>query len=111
MNDVSGARDLARPQVNTDARISARNPAWISRARIRREDGTNKDARLLDLSTTGCQLATPLECQVGAWVWLSLPGMPPLRAEVAWRRHGHLGCRFEEELMPHMVNSVTLKEF
>lgn len=60
-----------------------------------RETGCSKfGIDVLDISVTGCRLETSFRLDPGTRVWVTIPGLSALEAEVAWRKGYTYGCRF-----------------
>lgn len=62
-------------------------------------DGSRKaPARVIDLSTHGCQIACSTVVADNSWVWLNLPGLEGMRSRVAWHCEEFIGLEFETPL-------------
>ena len=60
-----------------------------------RERGNSKfEIDVLDMSVTGCRLETSFLLNPGTKVWITIPGLSALEAEITWRRNYCYGCRF-----------------
>ncbi len=60
-----------------------------------REPGTSRfSVNVVDLSATGFRCETSFTLVVGATVWLTIPGLTPIEAVVAWRHQFTAGCEF-----------------
>ena len=57
-----------------------------------------------DISPEGAKLQSLTLPEAGSRVWLSLDSTPLIAAEVAWRRHAHIGLRFiaEQRWVAHL---------
>lgn len=64
-------------------------------------------ANVFDLSAEGFRIATFRGVSNGAKVWLHLPGLEPLRAEVMWIRKGFAGCKFARPLHPAVLDMIV----
>jgi hypothetical protein len=75
-----------------DERKSARKIANFA-ATVRELGSTPMQAKIIEVSETGCRLA---DCRLeqGAEIWLQLPGREPMRATVIWTKGSRAGCRF-----------------
>jgi hypothetical protein len=57
--------------------------------------GESWSARLRNISTTGCMMATPDSGLPDGWMMrLRVPSLPAIDAEIVWRHRGHAGLRF-----------------
>src|SRR3546814_19489227 len=74
--------------------LTTRVPARERRARrtkvsldagLRQRGASGVTVEMLDLSTPGFRVRTPLLLAPGADIWLKLPGLEALHAPVAWR--------------------------
>lgn len=65
------------------------------------------DARLLNISSRGfmAELDGPIE--LGARVWLTIPGVPRANARIVWSRGCRLGGEFSEPIDPLAVLSAV----
>lgn len=80
-----------------DNRRALRQPIAVT-AQIRDGRGPKFACRLLDLSTTGFRAEAVHPLSIGDTVWVTLPGMSGMEAEVAWRDDFTIGCRFKQPL-------------
>ncbi|GGB39078.1 hypothetical protein GCM10011380_30680 [Sphingomonas metalli] len=87
----------ASPTAEGERRDALRRPVRM-RAHLRDREQARFDLDVTDLSATGfrAETATPLE--PGMAVWLTLPGLAPLEASVAWRDRFHYACTFARPL-------------
>jgi len=69
-------------------------------AAIQEPGQTGTDARLVNLSAEGFMARTDAVIAPGCRVWLTLPGLGQVDAEVVWARDGKLGGRFAEPIDP-----------
>jgi hypothetical protein len=69
-------------------------------ARLREPGATIVDAEVRDLSTDGFMAEATLALEIGATVWLKLPGLEPQNSRVAWAEDGRIGCQFSTPLHP-----------
>jgi hypothetical protein len=83
--DASDRRHLARVEVELDARV--------------RELGTNGiEAKILNISERGFMAASKGEFEVGARVWLMLPGRERANAVVKWVAGDKVGAEFADPI-------------
>jgi len=80
-----------------DRRSQPRAPIDLE-AHVRELGATGTEARLLNISATGFMAETIAEYEVGARVWLILPGRERASAVVRWTAAGKLGAQFAEPL-------------
>jgi hypothetical protein len=73
----------------------------------RQANGTWLRANLRDVSTDGFRIAWFPKCRTDLTVWIRLPDLAPLAAEVRWKNGNSIGCKFSQPLHPavfdHMV--------
>ena len=69
-------------------------------ARLREPGARIVDADVKDLSTDGYMAVTELSLEVGANVWLKLPGLEPQNSRVIWTEDGRTGFQFANKLHP-----------
>ena len=66
--------------------------------------GESWAARLRNISTTGCMMATPETGLPSGWMMrLRIRTLPAIDAEIIWRHRGHAGLRF---LTPLQVTAL-----
>lgn len=92
IEDVGGA----------DRRASPRHPVEIE-ALVRELGSTGSEARVVNISETGFMAETDAEFEVGARIWLVLPGRERANAVVRWVAAGKLGAEFSEPLQPDQL--------
>ena len=68
------------------------------RAHLRDRGQTRFEIEVIDLSQAGFRAQTSFTLWPGTVVWLTLPGMAPLEAVVAWRDKSTYGCAFARPL-------------
>ena len=88
MNNKADSLSLPFP----DERKTARRIAGFA-ATVRELGATPMQAKILDVSETGCRLGN-CALERGAEIWLQLPGREPMRATVVWSKDSRAGCRF-----------------
>lgn len=67
-------------------------------ARLRPNEWSSLEVRLLDCSLDGFRAACEARVASGLVVGLELPGVGVVRAQVSWHRDGEFGARFVEPL-------------
>ena len=63
--------------------------------------------QVMDLSVTGFRAATHLTLEVGADIWLKLPGLESLHARTVWQRGHMIGCEFLRPLHPAVLDMLV----
>ena len=76
-------------------------------AGIRQRGASAVGAHIIDLSTHGFRASTHLDLQIGADVWLKLPGLEAMHAKVAWTNSHFIGCSFERPLHPAVLQMIV----
>lgn len=90
----------------SDGRRTLRKAVTL-RARLRDRGATRFDIKILDLSLTGFRAETAYRLNPGTLVWVSLPGLASLEAEVAWQEREHVGCKFDTPLHPAVFDHIV----
>jgi len=80
---------------DTDRRRASRHPVEVD-AKLRELGATGVEARVINLSATGFMAEAPAEFEVGARVWLIMPGRERANAVVKWVAAGRIGAEFAE---------------
>jgi len=80
---------------DTDRRRASRHPVEVD-AKLRELGATGVEARVINLSATGFMAEAPAEFEVGARVWLIMPGRERANAVVKWVAAGKIGAEFAE---------------
>ena len=80
---------------DTDRRRASRHPVEVD-AKLRELGATGVEARVINLSSTGFMAEAPAEFEVGARVWLIMPGRERANAVVKWVAAGKIGAEFAE---------------
>lgn len=76
-------------------------------ARLREPGATIVDAEIMNLSTDGYMAVTELVLEVGASVWLKLPGFEPQNSRVMWSEDGKSGFQFANPLHPATLELIV----
>lgn len=63
-------------------------------ARLRPNSWSSLEVRLVDLSEHGFRAQCDVMILAGSAIWIDLPGIGEIEAQVSWRRQGELGARF-----------------
>jgi PilZ domain len=83
-------------------RLDVAFPAFL------RESGTTKIAvKVTDLSVTGFRCETSFTIAPGTTVWLTIPGLAGIEANVAWRDRFLYGCSFKMPLHVAVFDHVA----
>lgn len=77
------------------------------RAQLRGRGAQKFVIDVVDLSTTGFRADTAFDVREGTIVWITLPGMSGLEAEIAWRRGDQIGARFQRALHPAVFDHIV----
>lgn len=86
-------------QDHADRRAAPRKPVEVD-ARLRELGSAGTEVRVLNLSETGFMAETEGEFEVGARVWLMVPGRDRANAVIRWTAAGKIGAEFAEPLDP-----------
>lgn len=87
-----------------DRRAAPRQPVEIE-AMVREMGATGSEARVVNISESGFMAETDADFEVGARVWLVLPGRERASAVVRWTAAGKLGAEFAEPVQPEQLIS------
>lgn len=90
---------IAEDTADADRRGTTRHAVDLE-ARLRELGTTGSEAKILNLSETGFMAETGADFDVGARVWLMLPGRERANAVVRWTAGGKLGAEFSEPVDP-----------
>ena len=80
-----------------ERRVASRIPVEID-ARVRELGDSGTEARILNISETGFMAESSGQFDVGARVWLILPGRERANAVVKWIAGDRIGAEFAEPL-------------
>lgn len=84
-----------------------------SRSRVALEAGLGSDGvgrtlcKVVDLSLHGARLQTYSALKRGATIWLTLPEIGHVAADVMWADDFNAGCQFHKPLEPGTFESLT----
>lgn len=95
-------------QIERKGRMAERRHVMIS-VKVRRPGESWFVSRIADLSITGFRLQSFMRLQVGAELWIMLPGFEGRRARVQWTRAHEAGCTFERPLHPAIWDHILRK--
>jgi hypothetical protein len=86
---------IAEATDHTDRRRDSRHTVEVD-AKVRELGTSGVEARVINLSATGFMAEVPGDFEVGARVWLILPGRERANAVVKWVAAGKIGAEFAE---------------
>ncbi|MCC6482958.1 PilZ domain-containing protein [Sphingorhabdus sp.] len=96
-------------------------PAFIGEARrhdrghvdividVRESGGGRHQAHIVDLSQSGCRIASATYLNENRHIFITLPGFTPLEAEVVWKIKDVYGCAFFQPLHPAIFDHIVAK--
>ena len=93
--DPAGDDRRGRPRANVELE-----------AHVREMGTTGTEARVLNISADGFMAETSTEHEVGARIWLILPGRERASAIVRWTAAGKLGAQFAEPLSQESLAQI-----
>jgi hypothetical protein len=64
---------------------------------------------LLDVSPIGCRVELPERVAQGQAVWVTLPGLQPIEARVAWVHNWESGLRFIDPIHSAVFDALVLR--
>jgi hypothetical protein len=94
------------PVASDEARQALRRAVKM-RAHLRDPGQTKFEIDVVDLSLAGFRAETSFTLWPGTMVWLTLPGLAPLEAVVAWRDKFRYGCAFSKALHPAVFEHIV----
>jgi PilZ domain len=86
---------IAEAADQADRRRTSRHPVEVD-AKVRELGASGVEARVINLSATGFMAEAAGDFEVGARVWLILPGRERANAVVKWVAAGKIGAEFAE---------------
>ena len=91
--ETQGRRRSPRAPVSLDARLG--------------KGGFGRTlCKVIDLSPLGARLQTYSALRRGATIWLTLPGLAPVAADVVWSDDFVAGCQFHAPLTPDQFDAL-----
>lgn len=102
-----GFRDTGPAVPASDESRTTLRKAVGLRARLRDVGAKSFEIKVIDLSLTGFRAETVFNLHPGELVWISLPGLAGIEAEVAWKSHEHIGCAFRRPLYPAVFDHIV----
>lgn len=91
---------------DADNRATLRKAVKLD-ARLRDRSAARFAIKVVDLSRTGFRAETVFSLNPGALVWITLPGLAGLEAEVAWQDGEHVGAAFRQPLHPAVFEHIV----
>ena len=85
------------PAVLDNRRRSVRAPVSLD-ASVGRGGLGRTLCKVVDLSVHGCRVQSYSAMKKGGTIWLTLPGLAPVAADVIWAEDFVAGCQFREPL-------------
>ena len=85
------------PAVIENRRRTPRAPVSLD-AKLGRGGLERALCKVVDLSMHGARLQSYSEMKRGSTIWLTLPGLAPIAADVVWAEDFVAGCQFREAL-------------
>lgn len=76
-------------------------------AQMRERGSLRYRCKVLDISQMGFRFETALRIPIGATVWLKIPDIAELAAEIEWHRGNEYGCSFEAPMHQAVVDHVA----
>ncbi len=77
-------------------------------ARLREPGASVAGAVVHNLSIDGFMAETEMKLEIGADVWLRLPGLEPQKSSVAWIEEGKAGFEFAAPLHPATLETLVV---
>lgn len=96
---------IAKDPAGSERRVQPRAAVDLE-AHVREMGQTGTEARVLNISADGFMAETSTEHEVGARVWLILPGRERASAIVRWTAAGKLGAQFAEPLSDEALAQI-----
>ncbi|MBP6580182.1 MAG: hypothetical protein RIS00_725 [Pseudomonadota bacterium] len=76
---------------------------------LREFGGGRMQAQIVDISQSGCRIATVSHLNDHGRIFITLPGFGPLEAEVVWRIGESYGCAFVAPLHAAVFDHILAK--
>lgn len=97
--------ELSGPFAHRTRRQTERKP--LSAIVQCRRGITRETVEVLDISQTGARVRALSPLRSGSVVWLRLPGLEPIQANVVWTRKFESGCEFARALHPAVFETIA----
>ncbi|MEO6580138.1 MAG: PilZ domain-containing protein [Sphingomicrobium sp.] len=76
---------------------------------FRRRGDARYRVDLLDFSPQGCCISPPVRLEPGESVWLRIPGMESIHAQVAWTEQWKVGVEFDKPFHPAVFENILAR--
>lgn len=76
-------------------------------AQIREKGFGHHQAKVADLSRSGCRVITPMYLNPDNSVFITLPGFSALEAKICWHVNDEYGCQFVAELHEAIYDHIV----
>ena len=73
---------------------------------FRRSGDHRYRVNILDFSPKGCRVEAPVTVSVGETIWISLPGLEALAAQVCWVKEWTIGAEFSRPIHPAVFDMM-----
>lgn len=97
---------IAKDPSGGERRVQPRAPVDLE-AHVREMGTTGTEVRVLNISAEGFMAESDAEYEVGARIWLILPGRERASAVVRWTAAGKLGAQFAEPLSDDALSQLN----
>lgn len=77
------------------------------KARVRDRSAARFDVKVVDLSLTGLRGETMFTLTPETSIWIMLPGLSSLEAQIAWQRGDQFGARLLRPLHPAVFEHIV----
>lgn len=88
-------------------RVRARRAPVSLPCDVRQGQSPWTHSRLLNLSETGFCLVWLPAMELTRGMWLRIPGLQVLKANIRWRSGSMIGCEFEQRLYPAVFEHIV----
>ena len=104
LQNVKGRYEIAAQEDRSAPRVKLTIPA-----QLRQSGGRPFQTVVHDLSLSGFSATSISRMHVGTVVWLTLPGLEALQAEVVWWEDSMCGCAFSTLLSPIVHDNILAR--
>ena len=96
--------------MNAESKVTetprAERVALRAEVRSRHAGGKPYPTDIRNLSPGGCCIELPYKADLGERLWVTLPGLQPIEAEVCWAETYVAGCAFKTPLYPAVFDHI-----
>jgi hypothetical protein len=78
-------------------------------AQIREKGYGHHQAKVADMSRSGCRVITPMYLNPDRALFITLPGFAALEAKIAWHVRDEYGCEFVSQLHEAIYDHILQK--